>query len=73
MKIDRIGDPLIEIEPHIYFAGIVAEVDRIAPRSLSLQGDHQQYQTEMMVRILVLKRLYNLSDEWLLSTSCSIA
>ena len=53
MKIDRIGDPLIEIEPHIYFAGMVAE------------GDHQQYQTEMMVRILVLKGLYNLTDEQL--------
>jgi hypothetical protein len=42
---------------------MVAEVNRIAPRSLGLQGDHQQYQTEMMARILVLKGLYNLSDE----------
>ncbi|CAI08929.1 putative transposase, fragment [Aromatoleum aromaticum EbN1] len=35
----------------------------IAPRPVSAQGGRPPYPTETMVRILVLKRLYNLSDE----------
>ena len=62
-KIDTLGDPLAEIESHIDFVALAAEVDRIAPRPLSPQGGRPPYPTETMVRILVLKRLYNLSDE----------
>jgi transposase, IS5 family len=62
-KIDKLGDPLAEIEGTIDFATLAAEVDRIAPRPVSLQGGRPPFPTETMVRILVLKRLYNLSDE----------
>ena len=62
-KIDSLGDPLAEIESHIDFAALAAEVDRVAPRPVSPQGGRPPYPTETMVRILVLKRLYNLSDE----------
>ena len=62
-KIDTLGDPLAEIESYIDFATLAAEVDRIAPRPVSAQGGRPPYPTETMVRILVLKRLYNLSDE----------
>ena len=62
-KIDRIGDPLAEIEQHINFSALAAKVDCIAPRVESAQGGRPPYPTETMVRILVLKRLYNLSDE----------
>lgn len=62
-KIDALGDPLVAIEAHIDFAALAAEVDRIAPRPVSPQGGRPPYPTETMVRILVLKRLYNLSDE----------
>ena len=62
-KIDTLGDPLAEIESYIDFAALAAEVDRIAPRPVSPQGGRPPYPTETMVRILVLKRLYNLSDE----------
>ena len=62
-KIDSLGDPLAEIESHIDFAALAAEVDRVAPRPISAQGGRPPYPTETMVRILVLKRLYNLSDE----------
>lgn len=62
-KIDRLGDPLTEIESHIDFAALAAEVDRVAPRPASPQGGRPPFPTETMVRILVLKRLYNLSDE----------
>lgn len=62
-KIDSLGDPLADIESHIDFAALAAEVDKVAPRPLSAQGGRPPYPTETMVRILVLKRLYNLSDE----------
>ena len=62
-KIDRLGDPLMDIGEHIDFAALAAEVDRIAPRPVSPQGGRPPFPTETMVRILVLKRLYNLSDE----------
>jgi len=58
-----LGDPLAEIESYIDFAALAAEVDRIAPLSVSPQGGRPPYPTETMVRILVLKRLHNLSDE----------
>ena len=55
-KIDSLGDPLIDIESHIDFAALAAEVDRVAPRTVSAQGGRPPYPTETMVRILVLKR-----------------
>lgn len=57
------GDPLTEIESHINFAALAAEMDRTAPRPVSAQGGRPPFPTETTVRILVLKRLYNLSDE----------
>lgn len=62
-KIDRLGDPLAVIEQHIDFAALAVAVDRVAPRPISPQGGRPPFPTETMVRILVLKRLYNLSDE----------
>ena len=62
-KIDRLGDPLAEMEAHIDFAALAAEVDRVAPRPVSPQGGRPPFPTETMTRILMLKRLYNLSDE----------
>lgn len=62
-KIDTLGDPLVEIESYIDFSALAADVDRVAPRPVSPQGGRPPYPTETMVRILVLKRLYNLSDE----------
>ena len=62
-KIDSLGDPLVEIESHIDFAALAMEVDRVAPRPMRPQGGRPPYPTATMVRILVLERLYNLSDE----------
>lgn len=62
-KVDRLGDPLPEIASQIDFGALAAEVDRIAPRPSRQQGGRPPFPTETMVRILVLKRLYNLSDE----------
>ncbi len=62
-KIDTLGDPLAEIESCIDFAALAMEFDRVAPRPISPQGGRPPFPTETMVRVLVLKRLYNLSDE----------
>lgn len=62
-KIDTLGDPLVGIESCIDFAALATEVDKVAPRPASPQGGRPPYPTETMARILVLKRLYNLSDE----------
>lgn len=62
-KIDDLGDPLQRIERHIDFVALAQRVDQVAPRPVSLQGGRPAFPTETMVRILLLKRLYNLSDE----------
>ena len=62
-KIDHLGDPLAEIGKYIDFAALAAQLDQVAPRPVSSQGGRPAFPTETMVRILVLKRLYNLSDE----------
>lgn len=54
---------MLRIASCIDFPALAAEVDRVAPRPASPQGSRPPYPTETMVRILVLKRLYNLSDE----------
>ena len=53
----------MRIDRHIDFTALASEVDRVAPRPVSPQGGRPPYPTETMVRILVLKRLYNHSDE----------
>ncbi|UTW12085.1 IS5 family transposase [Marinobacterium rhizophilum] len=62
-KIDHLGDPLAEINMHIDFSALATAVDCVAPRPVSSKGGRPPFPTETMVRILVLKRLYNLSDE----------
>ncbi len=61
--IDKLGDPLAAIEQEIDFTKLAAQVDAIAPRIENPKGGRPAYPTETMVRILVLKRLNNLSDE----------
>ena len=57
-KIDALGDPLADIESHIDFASLAAEVDEVAPRPVSAQGGRPPYPTETMVRIVVAKALF---------------
>ncbi len=64
-KLDKLGDPLALLDRHIDFAALAAQVDRVAPRPTSAQGGRPPYPTETMVRLLVVKRLHNLSDEQL--------
>jgi len=62
-KLDQAGDPLQTIAQHIDFAELAALVDGLLFRSDGRKGGRPSYPTEVMVRVLVLKRLYNLSDE----------
>ena len=36
-KLDQLGDPLVRIGSHIDFTALASEVDRVAPRPVSLQ------------------------------------
>lgn len=62
-QIDHLGDPLAGIEACIDFQALARAVDEAAPRAVRTKGDRPAYPTETLVRILVLKRLNNLSDE----------
>ena len=57
------GDPLTGIEACIDFGALARTLDELFPRESSAKGGRPAYPTETMVRILVLKRLNNLSDE----------
>lgn len=57
------GDPLQVIVRHIDFAELAWLVDALIERGDGRRGGRPAYPTEVMVRILVLKRLYNLSHE----------
>lgn len=59
----RLDDLLLRFCSCIDFAALAAQVDGADPRPVSPQGGYPPYPTEVMVRILVLKRLYNFSDE----------
>lgn len=60
---DRLGNPLIEIEPYIDFAALALEVDRTEPGPVGTQRSWPPFPTETMAWIQVLKQLYNLSNE----------
>ena len=62
-KVDEVGDPLQVIAQHIDFTALAALVGAFIERSDGRKGGRPAYPTEVMVRVLVLKRLYNLSDE----------
>ncbi len=62
-KRDEVGDPLQVIARHIDFGALAGLVDALIERGDGRKGGRPAYPTEVMVRILVLKRLYNLSDE----------
>jgi len=62
-KRDEVGDPLQVIARHIDFGALAGLVDALIERGDGRRGGRPAYPTEVMVRILVLKRLYNLSDE----------
>ena len=62
-KLDRLGDPLQEMDSVIDFAALAAEVEKVFPSKDQSKGGRPPYPIETMVRIVVLKRLYGRLDE----------
>ncbi|WP_083339025.1 transposase [Chromobacterium sphagni] len=62
-KIAPLAGPLSEIEMRIDLADLSMKVEQLLSPNFSSQRARPPYPTEMMVRILIVKRLYNLSDE----------
>ncbi|MBU2769936.1 IS5 family transposase, partial [Acidithiobacillus caldus] len=62
-KANAIGDPLQKIEAVVDFSALAQAVEKIAPRPEQPKGGRPPYPTEVMVRVLVVKRLHGLSDE----------
>lgn len=62
-KIDTLGDPLQVVAEHIDFGELAGLIDELYPRGGGSKGGRPPYPSEVMVRVLILKRLYNLSDE----------
>lgn len=62
-KLDANGDPLQVIAQHIDFVQLATLVDVFTERGDARKGGRPAYPSEVMVHVLVLKRLYNLSGE----------
>ena len=62
-KLDQVGDPLLEIAELLDFKALAARIDKIAPRGDGAKGGRPPYPTDVMIRILVIKKLYNLSND----------
>ena len=64
-KLDRIGDPLAALNATVDFAGIAAKVAAVLPVVDYSRGGRPAFPLLLMVKLLVLKQLYNLSDDQL--------
>jgi IS5 family transposase len=62
-KLDKLGDILQDISGMVDFAGLAGKIDAAAPRPGRERGGRPPFPTELMVRIVVLQKLYGLSDE----------
>lgn len=61
-KLSKLGDPLESLGRHVDFAALAASVDRALPRPHRYFGGQPLYPTELMIRLLVIRQLFNLSD-----------
>lgn len=61
--INRLGDTLQEIDQLIDFKALSQSLEPLVGRVESPKGGRPAYPTELMLRIVVLKHLYGLSDE----------
>jgi IS5 family transposase len=63
-KLNKIGDPLQDIEHYIDIGALATRVERtVAREEPGSKGGRPPFPTETMIRILLIKRLYGLSDE----------
>ena len=62
-KLDRIGDPLSALGTRIDFEVIAQRVEALLPVVDYAKGGRPRFPVLLMVKLLVLKQLYNLSDD----------
>ena len=62
-KLDRIGDPLAALDASVDFAAIASKVKALLPVVNYAKGGRPPFSVLLMVKLLVLKQLYNLSDD----------
>lgn len=62
-KLDRIGDPLAALYASVDFATIAQQVEALLPVVDYAKGGRPPFSVRLMVKLLVLKQLYNLSDD----------
>lgn len=62
-KLDRIGDPLAAIAAQVNFEAVAREVEALLPVIDYAKGGRPPFSVVLMVKLLVLKQLYNLSDD----------
>lgn len=56
----RLGDVLQEMEKHIDFKALAAEIDQAVPRPSRARGGGPPFPTELMTRALILQNLHGL-------------
>lgn len=62
-KLDKLGDPLADIDQLINIKALAQAVEQTLPDIDYSRGGRPPYPVEIMLRILLIKRLYGLSDE----------
>lgn len=62
-KLNQLGDPLQVIAQHIDFDALAQSIESYVDYGDQAKGGRPPYPLDVMVRILVLKHLYNHSDE----------
>lgn len=62
-KMDRIGDPLAALDASVDFVAIAREVSALLPVVDYTRGGRPPFSVLLMVKLLVIKQLYNLSDD----------
>jgi len=59
----RIGDPLAALAATVDFQAIAGRVAALLPRVDSRHGERPPFPVLLMIKLLVIKQLYNLSDD----------
>lgn len=62
-KLDRLGEPLAALSAHVDFDVLAERVSAKLPEVDRSRGGRPPFPVKLMVKLLVLKQLYNLSDD----------
>jgi len=63
MKLDKLKDPLVELNEHIDFEIFRERIEAVFDKPRRSNAGRKQLDSVFMFKILILQRVYNLSDE----------